>query len=79
MDKGLMAEGWDSFRGQVMPADAPDGLVLVMRTAFYAGASYLMAQVMLRLGPDENPGEEDFAWMDGIHAELVAFSKSGRG
>lgn len=75
-----MAEGWDAFREAVLtPAGAPPAMVGAMQTAFYTGASFLMAQVMLRLDGSEDPTEEDLAMMDGIHAELVAFSKSGRG
>jgi len=75
MAKGLMEEGWELYR-KVIPAQASEVQVTETRTAFYAGASHLFAQVMLRLDPDKDPTDGDLAVLDGIHEELVAFARS---
>jgi len=80
MAKGLMEEGWELYR-KVIPAQASEVQVTETRTAFYAGASYLFAQMMLRLDPDKDkdPTDGDMAVLDGIHEELMAFVRSKGG
>jgi hypothetical protein len=79
MAKGLIAEGWEQFREQVVPPNASSVQVDETQKAFYAGASFLLSQVMLRLDPGNDPTDEDLAMLDGIHEELVAFARSQRG
>lgn len=79
MDKGLIARGWESFRDKVMPVGASAIQVSETEQAFYAGAGFLMAQMLLSLDPGDDETEKDLAMMDGIHAELVAFARSKQG
>lgn len=77
--KGFVEEGWESYRERVVPKSAGEAQVTETRRAFYAGSAFLLAQVMLRLGPGEDTTDEDLAMLDGIHEELVAFARSQRG
>lgn len=79
MAKGLIEQGWDRFRQGVVPPNASAVQVVEMRKAFYMGAGFLLAQVMLHLEPGEEPTEADMAMMDAVHAELLAFTESVRG
>lgn len=79
MAKGLMAEGWESFREKVVPKNASEVQVRETHQAFYAGAAYLFTRLMLEYGPGKDPTDEDLAMMDGVHAELVAFARSKGG
>jgi len=84
MAKGLMAEGWESFRQKAVPKNASEAQVRETHQAFYAGAAYLFARLMLAHSPGKEPTEEDVdmvdvAMVDGIHEELVAFVRSKGG
>ena len=79
MAKGLMEEGWERYRERVVPPSAGRIQLIETEQAFYGGAAFLLAQVMLRLDPGADPTDEDMAMLDGIHDELVAFAKSKGG
>ena len=81
MAKGRIEAGWHSFREKVIPPSASVAQVAATQAAYYAGASFLLAQMMLALdtGPGNEPTDGDLAMMDGIHEELVAFARAQRG
>jgi len=71
-----MAEMWEQYRRKAVPKNASEVQVRETHQAFYAGASGLFAQMVLRLDPDKDPTDGDMAVLDGVHAELVAFAKA---
>jgi len=79
MAKGLMEEGWEGFREKCVPPSAGSVQVRETQQAFYAGAGYLLAQLMLRLDPGAAPTDENMSLVDEVYAELVAFAKSKGG
>jgi len=76
MAKGHIETGWDTYRQKVVPPNASAVQVSETRKAFYAGASFLLAGVLLRLEPGPGITEGDMAMMTGIHDELMAFAES---
>lgn len=75
MKRQLVLELWNSYRREVIPAEAPDVQVIECRRAFYAGAKGLLRAIEACLdptSPDETPG--DMAQMQAISDELDRFA-----
>jgi hypothetical protein len=68
-------EQWNSYRKQVLPADASDVQVTECRRAFYGGAQAFYSTVMGGLGPGSEAEEADFKLMEDLATELKDFSK----
>ena len=49
--------GWESYRKNCIPADAPDIQLRESRQAFYAGAAILFHSIMIVLDPGTEPTE----------------------
>lgn len=70
-----LADEWNSYRENVMPADAGPEQAQEARRAFYAGATSMFF-LMVRVGEGADPNvvtENELAVVDGWHDELVAF------
>jgi len=67
---GIIADGWDSYRSEVVPPDALPVQVQETRRAFYAGARHLLSGILLMA--DARQDEEQF--MEAIEGELQDFA-----
>ena len=65
---GILRRSWESYREQVVQADAPPDQVERMQESFYAGAQALYYGIMLSPGPEPTDGDE--AGMRAIEQEL---------
>lgn len=71
--------GWEDYRRNVIPADAPQVQVEETRNGFYAGAWCLFSAVMNGLEPGTEPTVGDLIMLDEMAAELRAFARSKKG
>jgi len=71
--KLTIAEQWETYRRDVLPANAPPVQVRECRIAFYGGATALYMSIMAALDPGKEPTEGDLKYMAAIDAELKAF------
>lgn len=69
----LIAEAWEKFHRQVLPATAPAAQHDGMRYAFYAGAYDLFRTLMAILDPGTEPTARDLAQMTALDDELEAW------
>lgn len=70
----LISNQWDSYREEVVPAEAPPEQVTECRRAFFAGAHALLYTVMRVMDSGEEPTDRDMAQMDAIDKELRDFA-----
>lgn len=73
---------FETYREQVIPADAPPVQVRECQLAFHAGAHALFQLLMRRLDPDQEPTDSDLQMMHDIECELKEFGADvgkGRG
>jgi hypothetical protein len=76
MTRKLILEGWNSFRREVIPSDAPAIQFEECRRAFYAGAFHLffaLQQIMDPASPD--PTEADLRQMQELQHEFTAYAR----
>lgn len=71
----LIADAWDSYARNVVPADACAEQKTETRRAFYAGAQSLLVAMLTGLDPESDMTEGDMDRMDGIHVELRQFAR----
>jgi hypothetical protein len=69
----LVLEGWNSYRREVIPAEAPVIQVEECRRAFYAGCIHLFYAVLGIMDPGTEPTAGDLAQMTAIEGELKAY------
>jgi hypothetical protein len=77
----FIAEGWKTYRRQVVPDGANSIQIRETRRAFYAGAAWLLS-LAGALGEDDTPEDVGVEILNGIHEEITRFSNdvaSGRG
>lgn len=67
--------GWESYRRNCIPADAPDIQLRECRQAFFAGAAVLLKSIMATLDPGTEPSDTDLLRMASIQAEVDAFGQ----
>lgn len=73
----IINDEWDSYRREVVPADAPAIQVQESKRAFYAGARSLFHALVKIMDPSsEEPTERDMRVMDAIDRELREFVAS---
>jgi hypothetical protein len=74
--KRILSE-WNNYVARVMPRNAPPVQTQETRRAFYAGASSLLAIILIGLdaGPDDEPTPGDMNMMNEIQQELREFSQ----
>lgn len=65
-----LAEQWEDFRAQVIPAAAPHVQLKEMRNAFYAGA---MCFYVASMEAAEHPEDVAVGYMGRLYDELKAF------
>lgn len=72
-----LLDEWRSYRGEVLPRNAPAVQVRETRRAFYAGAAAWFG-LMLRAAdqPGDEPTEVELSRVDALNAELEAFGKA---
>ncbi len=70
MKRCYIRESWNSYRREVIPADAPQVQIVESRKAFFAGAVALLGTIMngLTAGPNSTPQDEQM--MLDISSEL---------
>lgn len=68
-----IAQAWESYRRDVVPATASAVQVQECRRAFYAGAQGLLTALLTALDPATEPTERDLRLMDDVHTELLLF------
>ena len=66
-------QAWRSYSERVIPAHAGAVQRQEMRRAFYAGATTLLASIMVALDPGTEPTDADLQRMQGIQDELDQF------
>jgi hypothetical protein len=76
--KHRIEAGWNSYRTEVVPPDAPEVQVRESRRAFYAGATWLFATLSVDLSPGAEPTEADIAVLSEIDKELHEFENAIR-
>lgn len=76
MKRQLIAEQWNSFAREVMPAGVGAVQRQEMRRAFYAGAQAVLFGVIAALAPDHEPTAADLQLMQDVSDELEAFGES---
>lgn len=73
---GLIRTQWENFRALCLPDDAPAVQVREMRRAFYAGVDCIIVKIMHDLSEGPDVEDRDIELMEGIEAELQAFSQN---
>ncbi len=73
MSNKFIQKGWESYRQNVVPADAPAIQIKETRQAFFAGASILFEGLMQTLDSDQEPTAGDLQKMADIQAEVSDF------
>jgi len=76
MTRKLILEGWNRFRWEVIPSDAPAIQLEECRRAFYAGAVHLffgLFGIMDLASP--NPTEADIQQMQELQHEFTAYAR----
>lgn len=73
-DEGKLIEGgWAAYHALVIPHDAPEIQVRLMREAFFSGAQHLFHTLTSILEEGSEPTESDLRRMDHIDRELRGF------
>lgn len=67
-----IAAFWESYRREVLPADAPDIQVQECRRAFYAGAKAVVA-IVTEIGDDSVTEDQGLDILTGLHEECRTF------
>jgi hypothetical protein len=73
MKRLLILEGWNSFRREVLPAEAPPIQIEECRRAFYAGCVHLFSSIIGILEPGAEPTDNDLRQMQAVDDEIRAF------
>ena len=74
----MIAEEWERFRRDVVPAEASAVQVEECKRAFYAGATALFYGIMRTLSPGPEPTTADEQIMEAIEGELTVFADTVR-
>lgn len=69
-----IAEAWEKYRVDVVPENAPDNQVRQCRRSFYAGAHFILSDMLDLLDPAEEPTEGDLNMIADLHDELLTFA-----
>lgn len=69
-----LESGWEMYRREVIPADAPQVQIDETRNGFYGGAWLLWSTIMGTLDSAADPTPADLQLLDELQAELVAFA-----
>lgn len=78
----VIGQAWDRYRSMVVPAQAGAIQIRECRSAFYAGASSLLDELIrIEAGPPGVPATEDQVnagamALEGMRLELEAFARS---
>jgi len=77
IDQGrIMEAGWQSLKVLSISPQAPAVQIQEMRNVFYAGASWLLDQMLKMLEPGEDPSEADERRMKQLQQELDSYWKN---
>lgn len=68
-----IARSWAMFRALSIPANAPEDQVKEMRTAFYLGATAVIAMTV-EISSDQVTDEQGMEFLDALHREAHEFS-----
>jgi hypothetical protein len=78
-DQGKTIEaGWLAACLTLIPVEAPDSHVAMLRRAFYFGADHLFCSIMTIVEGHERPTEQDLGRVSAIHRELERFRRQMR-
>jgi hypothetical protein len=76
MTRKLILEGWNSYRREVIPSDAPAIQIEECRRAFYAGAVHLFFDLQRIMDPaSPDPTEAEVRQMQEILHEITASAR----
>lgn len=73
MRRRRIGAAWEKYRGQVVPASAPDVQVAETRKGFYAGAAALFGIVNGEVSPGDDVQPGDLQLLDDLAHELQEF------
>lgn len=79
MSTKRIERGWDNYRCNVIPADAPQVQVEETRNGFYAGAWCFFSALLNDLDEGTEATTADGKLLAELHEELQAFARSKRG
>lgn len=69
-----IAEGWKRYRTLVIPEDGPDVNLTGCRRSFYAGASFILQDILGLPDPSREPTLGDIDMIEDLHDELMCFA-----
>lgn len=72
-----VAESFETYRAQVLPAEASDVQVTECRRAFYAGAYFLLMNVAHNIGDESTSEEDGIVELEKLKAECETFAAAG--
>ena len=73
MSTKLIQHGWESYRRNVVPADASPIQINETRQAFYAGASILFEALMRVMDSDDEAASKGTRVMNDLQTEVSDF------